>query len=63
MQTSVNEMKTNIEAQASKLMNRPELVLMQSVRTTSQSVIENVNALKERGAQVSFMFKRKFACC
>ena len=56
MHASVNEIKTTVEKQARELMSRPEEVLMQSVRSTSQGVIDNVNALKERGAQVSSHF-------
>lgn len=52
MHASVNELKTNVERQASELMSQPELVLMQSVRNTSQNIIGNVNSLKERGMQL-----------
>ena len=56
MHASVNEIRTTVEKQAKELMRRPEEVLMQSVRSTSQGVIDNLNALKERGTQVTKHF-------
>lgn len=52
VQASLNDLKDSVEKQAHELMFQPEEILMQSVRRTSHSIVENINTLRERGAQL-----------